>query len=56
METLYLLDTNVLVHMIREDDMGQQIRERYKLLSTEPRPLISVVIEGELRSFAYQRS
>ena len=55
MATLYLLDTNILVHLVRSDALWQQIRERYDLLMTETRPLLSPATEAELRSFAYQR-
>ncbi len=50
---LYILDTNILVHMVREDVLGQQIKDVYDLLMTETRPLLSVVTHGELRSLAY---
>lgn len=48
----YLLDTNVLVHFVRGSDLWVWIRGRYDLLATHPRPLISVVTVGELRSLA----
>ena len=51
---LYFLDTNILVHLIREDRVGQRIRDRYGVLLIEPRPLISGVTQGELRSLALQ--
>lgn len=54
MSTLYFLDTNILVHLVRDDATGQHIKRKYRLLTTEPRPLISGVTEGELRSLAYQ--
>lgn len=50
----YLLDTNILIHLIREDATGQQIRTTYAPLMADPRPVISVVTERELRSLAYQ--
>jgi tRNA(fMet)-specific endonuclease VapC len=50
----YLLDTNILVHSIRDDATGAYIRNQYGLLMAMPRPLISVVTEGELRSLVYQ--
>lgn len=52
--TLYFLDTNILVHLIREDGIGQYIKSQYSLLLIEPRPLISSVTQGELRSLALQ--
>lgn len=54
MSTLYLLDTNILVHLIRDDTTGQHIRTVYNPLMVEPCPLISVVTTGELRSLIYQ--
>ena len=49
-----LLDTNVLVHLVRGDDVGERIRTTYAPTIAEPRPLISIVTDGELRSLAYQ--
>ena len=54
MDTASLLDTGVLVHIIREDRTGIFIRDTYAPLLADPRPLISVVTEGEIRSLAYQ--
>ncbi len=56
MGDLYLLDTNILVRLIRQDALGQYINLTFKPLVTEPRPIISVVTEGEIRSLAYQWS
>lgn len=52
--TQYFLDTNILVHLVRRDSIGEYLIHRYSLLITEPRPLISDVPEGELRSLAIQ--
>ncbi len=54
MATLYLLDTNILVHLVRRDATGLLVQNQYQPLMIEPRPLISVVTAGELRSLAYQ--
>jgi tRNA(fMet)-specific endonuclease VapC len=51
---LLLLDTNVLVHLVRGDALGERIRAQYSPALAEPRPLISVVTDGELRSLTYQ--
>ncbi len=40
--------------MIRQDTLGQHIKNIYSPLMTDPRPIISVVSEGEIRSLAYQ--
>lgn len=50
----YFLDTNILVHLIRRDSIGEYLIRQYGLLIAEPRPLISDVSEGELRSLAVQ--
>jgi len=52
--TIYFLDTNILVHLIRRDALGQSLINNYALYSLDPRPLISDVTEGELRSLAIQ--
>jgi len=54
MAVLYLLDTNILVHQVRRDAVGERIRQLYAPLLAEPQPLISVVTEGELRSLGFQ--
>ncbi|MGH9835368.1 MAG: type II toxin-antitoxin system VapC family toxin [Blastocatellia bacterium] len=50
----YLLDTNILVHLVREDAIGQRLGDEYSLLLIQPPPMISDVTEGELRSLAIQ--
>ena len=50
----YLIDTNILVHHIRDDETGRRIKARYNLLMTETTPAYCVVTEGEIRSLAYQ--
>ncbi len=47
---LLILDTNILVHNVRQDVMWEKLREDYQLLVVEPTPLISIVTAGELRS------
>lgn len=49
---LYLLDTNVLVHYVRGDEVWAEVRGRYRPFAAEPKPLISIVTAGELRSLA----
>lgn len=51
---MLLLDTNILVHYIRQDALTRQLEMRYALSRTMPAPLISVVAEGELRALALQ--
>ncbi|MDX2045016.1 MAG: PIN domain-containing protein [Acidobacteriota bacterium] len=52
--SLYFLDTNILVHLVRRDDLGQYINAQFSLLTTDTQPMISDVSEGELRSLAIQ--
>ncbi len=54
MPDLYLFDTNILVHLVRDDVTGQQIRTTYKPFSFDPKPRFCVVSEGEIRSLALQ--
>jgi predicted nucleic acid-binding protein len=54
MPTLYLLDTNILVHLIRGDATGQEIRTRYGLLMQEERPILSIATSAEIHSLALQ--
>jgi tRNA(fMet)-specific endonuclease VapC len=49
-----LLDTNILVHLVRRDRVGLQLKTEYDLLLREPRPVICAVTEGELRSLVFQ--
>ncbi|NOT63226.1 MAG: PIN domain-containing protein [Acidobacteria bacterium] len=56
MSELYLFDTNILVHLVRDDATGQQIRARYQPFSYDPQPRFCSVTEGELRSLALQFS
>ncbi len=51
---IQILDTNILVHYVREDHWWAQIGVDYQLLLVEPTPLISIVSAGELRSLAQQ--
>lgn len=53
-ETVYIVDTNILVHAVRGDAIWDIIKSRYDLLMHEPCPIYSVVSEGEIRSLAVQ--
>ncbi len=53
-QTQYVLDTNILVHCVREGRLWASIREDYQLLLIEPTPIVSAVTSGELRSLALQ--
>ena len=49
-----VLDTNILLHLLRGKHAGQVIESIYKVSQRTPRAIISVVSKGELRSLAYQ--
>ena len=53
--TVYLLDTNILVHFVRASRLWTRIRGKYGLLTADPTPLLSVVSHGELRSLSMRR-
>lgn len=53
---LYLLDTNILVHLCRNDRIGLEVASRYQLSELVLRPAICVVTIGELYSFARLRN
>jgi tRNA(fMet)-specific endonuclease VapC len=56
MPDLYLLDTNILVHLVREDRTGEEIKAKYAPYTKDPKPLICAVTDGELRSLSLQFS
>ena len=49
-----LLDTNLLVHNIRQDGLWQAVEDRYGLRDAPEAPFISIVTGGEIRSLALQ--
>lgn len=53
---LVLLDTNVVLSLVRGNDFGRRIDAAYNLRQRPERPLISVVNVGELLGFARYRS
>ena len=48
----YLLDTSVILHLVRGKVLGQHIRDNYDLLHCQPRPLVCVVSLAEARVLA----
>ena len=54
-EPLYLLDTKILVHYVRGDEVWARVRAGYDLFNRNPKPVLSIVTAGELRSIAIQR-
>jgi len=51
-ERLSLLDTSVVLHLVRGSALGQHIDQRFGLRRASQRPLISVVSLGEVRVLA----
>jgi tRNA(fMet)-specific endonuclease VapC len=51
---LLILDTNVLIHVIRDNRMGNRIQEELDLRGREERPLISIVTVGEALALAHR--
>jgi predicted nucleic acid-binding protein len=49
-----LLDTNIFVHLIRDDATGQWLKRDRRLLLVQERPMYSVVVEGEVRFLGHQ--
>lgn len=45
---LILLDTNILVHLLRGNQIGQQIEADHRLHKRQSKPLISFVTVGEI--------
>ncbi len=53
----YLLDTNILLHYIRNSATSVLIEEKYNLFGQEDKPqVISAVTVGEIRSIALQNN
>jgi tRNA(fMet)-specific endonuclease VapC len=53
-QPLFVLDTSVLIHAVRRGSVWDRTQSRYRLFAVEPKPVMSVVSVGELRSIAYQ--
>ena len=51
---MLLLDTNLLVHNIRQDALWQVVEKRYGLLDAPGASATSIVTEGEIRGLALQ--
>lgn len=50
-----VLDTNVLVHLLRPGAAGQALDGAYALSTRIPRAIVPAVVTGELKAFAYYR-
>lgn len=51
-QRLILLDTSVLVHLIRGTGFGKKVKEDYHLDARPERPVISVITWGEILALA----
>lgn len=51
-DALVLLDTNVVLQLVRNNATGQAIDQKYSLTSRRETPIISIVTVGEARAFA----
>lgn len=51
-ELVYLLDTNVVLHLVRGNDLGKYLARTFGLLDAVRRPFVSIVTHGELRVIA----
>lgn len=47
-----ILDSNILLHYVRQNPLAEEIERRYALTTAKPTPIISIVSEGELRALA----
>jgi tRNA(fMet)-specific endonuclease VapC len=48
----YILDTNILIHLLRQNNIATQIERDYQIFNNEHNAIISVVTIGELKSIA----
>ncbi len=48
-DDLIAIDTNALVHWVRQDSTGQQLLQRYALDQRAERPVLSTIVDGESR-------
>lgn len=51
-DRLHLIDTSVLVHLVRADEIGIFANSQYQLTNALIRPLVSVITHGEFRVLA----
>lgn len=50
-----VLDTNILIHVLRGQAAGRALEAIFGLQTRIPRPIIPVVVKGETKSFAKYR-
>ena len=51
---LLLLDTNIVIHLIRDNEVGRRVDATFQIRHRPDRPLISIVTVGECLSLARQ--
>lgn len=49
---VYLLDTNVILHLVRGKKLGEYLTATFELTDLVYRPLVSIVTHGEIRVIA----
>lgn len=52
----YLLDTNIILHLIRYSNFAQRLEKDYDLLENNTKLYISTVTQGEIQSLALQHN
>lgn len=50
--SLLLLDTNILIHLVRKNQVGHSIESQFRIRMRRERPLISIVTVGEALAMA----
>lgn len=50
--SLLILDTNILIRLVRNDVVGRKVADDFDLTGRRHRPLISVVTAGEIHAFS----
>jgi tRNA(fMet)-specific endonuclease VapC len=53
---LYVLDSGIVIHLIRDSALGQHVNAAYRLGALPHRPVVCIVTHGELLSFAEWRA
>ncbi len=51
---LLLLDTNIVIHLLRDNETGRRVDSSFQIRHRPDRPLISIVTVGECLSLARQ--
>lgn len=49
---LLLLDTNIVIHLIRDNEIGRRVDAAFQIRHRPDRPLISIVTVGECLSLS----